>query len=520
VDDTLKKVDPSGQLLWAKPIGWIQAGFAYSGSGFYEGTTQPGSDQGTIVYFDSTGTQQWTYPLPALLTSGLQTDPQGNLIVIYDSLISRSPNKKSSSKLLKLNTSGARVFEIDLPQSRDPQFQSQYFSPLVESTGKIWILAQATTTTSNHHGAASLEQTVAFDDVYLLDPNSGSVLLHKSVFQQPISINRDDGRGHTKTLASDHPYYNLDLYKNNLVLSGTLLSETNTDNGSIITRVAKSEWRITIIDQQGNLKIFRYRGKGNLRESVNRLHFSGDQLSNSLGGIQVGANDALYIHGVVARGNGSDGPPGYLHQDDVFMRYDPVKNKILWKVTHQDIGYSRLVLYQPAQKLFLDEDQYRSSVYNDSGALSSKQLTFTDPIWKAFPSGQNGFYYREAEGGYLAKYNISGVVSKQSYSFPANRKEVVYRYSLHQNYPNPFNPTTKIAFELANDALVTVIVYNTLGQEVATLAHRKDFSAGDNELEFAAGNLPSGVYYFRVTAEGLTGEGIRFTSVKKMVLIK
>ena len=103
-------------------------------------------------------------------------------------------------------------------------------------------------------------------------------------------------------------------------------------------------------------------------------------------------------------------------------------------------------------------------------------------------------------------------------------------FTLSQNYPNPFNPTTTIEFELAKDALVTLKVYNTLGQEVATLANKEEFGEGANDLEFDASNLPSGVYYYRIYAEGVSasgrvaedpeGKGVLFSSVKKMLLVK
>lgn len=105
------------------------------------------------------------------------------------------------------------------------------------------------------------------------------------------------------------------------------------------------------------------------------------------------------------------------------------------------------------------------------------------------------------------------------------RHDVPSEFSMAQNYPNPFNPTTTIEFELANDALVTVRIYNSLGQEVATLAEREEFDEGPNELEFSAGGgdgllLSSGVYFYRILVEDLTGHGVLYSSVNKMILVK
>jgi hypothetical protein len=92
-------------------------------------------------------------------------------------------------------------------------------------------------------------------------------------------------------------------------------------------------------------------------------------------------------------------------------------------------------------------------------------------------------------------------------------------FMLHQNYPNPFNPSTMIKFDLPEASLVTIRVYNLLGQEVRVLVADETMSAGYQEIQFDASSLPSGVYLYRMTAKGTTAEN-QYSSVKKMVLIK
>jgi len=99
------------------------------------------------------------------------------------------------------------------------------------------------------------------------------------------------------------------------------------------------------------------------------------------------------------------------------------------------------------------------------------------------------------------------------------------QYALMQNYPNPFNPTTNIEFELAEASLVTLKIYNTLGQEVATLLNGVWMEDGTQAIEFDAANLTSGVYFYRILAQGVGDEeegliGQQFVSVKKMILVK
>jgi Secretion system C-terminal sorting domain len=85
-------------------------------------------------------------------------------------------------------------------------------------------------------------------------------------------------------------------------------------------------------------------------------------------------------------------------------------------------------------------------------------------------------------------------------------------FSLDQNYPNPFNPTTTISWQSPVNGWQTLKVYDVLGREVATLVNEYRL-AGKYHITFDAANLPSGVYYYRLT------EG-NYSSVKKMLLLK
>jgi len=99
-------------------------------------------------------------------------------------------------------------------------------------------------------------------------------------------------------------------------------------------------------------------------------------------------------------------------------------------------------------------------------------------------------------------------------------------FVLFQNYPNPFNPSTKIKFTIPTTPLnpspyqgegnrerfITLIVYDVLGKEVATLVN-EERPAGNYEVEFNAANMPSGVYFYQLQAGS-------FAETKKMILMK
>ena len=93
-----------------------------------------------------------------------------------------------------------------------------------------------------------------------------------------------------------------------------------------------------------------------------------------------------------------------------------------------------------------------------------------------------------------------------------NANEIPSNYSLSQNYPNPFNPSTNIEFSIPKAGMYSLVVFNTLGQEVATLIN-DEFQPGKYKIDFNAHSLASGIYVYR-----FTGQNVALS--KKMLLIK
>lgn len=85
-------------------------------------------------------------------------------------------------------------------------------------------------------------------------------------------------------------------------------------------------------------------------------------------------------------------------------------------------------------------------------------------------------------------------------------------YSLEQNYPNPFNPSTKIIYSLAKPGMVTLKVYNILGQQIADLVNEYQ-KEGQYTVNFNASKLASGVYFYKLESQS-------FVAIKKMIVIK
>jgi hypothetical protein len=85
-------------------------------------------------------------------------------------------------------------------------------------------------------------------------------------------------------------------------------------------------------------------------------------------------------------------------------------------------------------------------------------------------------------------------------------------FSLEQNYPNPFNPSTSIQFALPREALVSLEVYNLLGEKIATLVSA-NLPAGVNTQIWNAAGYPSGVYFYKLSAGS-------FVQTKRLVLTR
>lgn len=95
---------------------------------------------------------------------------------------------------------------------------------------------------------------------------------------------------------------------------------------------------------------------------------------------------------------------------------------------------------------------------------------------------------------------------------PSAKGGIPNHFGLAQNYPNPFNPSTTIEYSLPEAGFVTLKIYNVLGEEIATLI-AGDHAAGAFKATWEASGLPSGVYFYRLTAGG-------YVQTMKMILMK
>jgi hypothetical protein len=139
-----------------------------------------------------------------------------------------------------------------------------------------------------------------------------------------------------------------------------------------------------------------------------------------------------------------------------------------------------------------------STVEHPNAAVSSSAVHV---VWSQLVGGNNGtfrIFYRRG------RFLVSGLEGR-SEGLPS-----IVR--LNQNYPNPFNTTTVMSYELRVKSWVRLVVYDLLGREVATLITGMQ-DAGYRSVQWDGSGMPSGVYYYRLTA----GNG---AETKKALLIR
>jgi len=110
--------------------------------------------------------------------------------------------------------------------------------------------------------------------------------------------------------------------------------------------------------------------------------------------------------------------------------------------------------------------------------------------------------------------NVFGTMGNHTFTTDVNEipGSTPSAYTLEQNFPNPFNPGTTINFSIPVEGFVTLDVYNSIGQKVATLVNETK-TAGTYAVNFDASDLTSGIYFYKISSGS-------FSETKKMILLK
>lgn len=205
--------------------------------------------------------------------------------------------------------------------------------------------------------------------------------------------------------------------------------------------------------------------------------------------------------------NGNSFNIDYWYIDDVILYYI-IPVELTSFIGKADENGVELIWSTASEKNNMGFEIQRSNggEYESAGFVAGKGTTLEQTI----------YHFTDADvkaGKY--KYRLKQIDYNGNFEFS---KEIeidvnpVLEYSLEQNYPNPFNPSTMIKYSLAEDGIVNISVFNSLGEKVSTLINQFQ-NAGRYQIEMNASGLSSGVYFYSIDVNG-------FKSVRKMLIMK
>lgn len=425
-----------------------------------------GSGKGNfILKLNSSGNFIWVKDGPEFTTgygefTALDCDDSGNILLGMSDYPLRS-------KILLLDSDGNIISTIDQPGVATVNDID------LDVSGNIWITGFTSTNSQSFNG---LDTVAPFSySEYVVKYNSSGVVQWLT-FVRDITFQK----------------YNIETDNSgNAYLSGNLFDSTNFGNLHANRPQWVYDYFVTKINPQGDFLWLNQIPPGNA---------SGDATIGNANFLSCNDAGEIYITGFF-RGEiyFADGVilSPFDYYDAFVINYDP-DGIVQWV---KAIGSE---LYDQGNSVFADNN---GNCYITG--MVSENSTF-DTI--SVSGGSKNLY--------LAKIKSDDVVSVKDGS--ENNNLVADNFILMQNYPNPFNPVTKIRFTIPSNVKretsnVSLIVYDVLGNEVATLVN-EELSPGEYEFKFGShyresGNLPSGIYFYQLK------EG-SFIQTKKMILLK
>jgi len=165
---------------------------------------------------------------------------------------------------------------------------------------------------------------------------------------------------------------------------------------------------------------------------------------------------------------------------------------------------------------------YELELASNSNFSNAKTYTSSKPFVQVTGlSGGDNYYWKvrsKDNDGNASYYSNTGRFSVKTVTAVDNKSNLIPKeFAVSQNYPNPFNPSTVINYALPKSSLVTIKIYNILGQEVKTLINSQR-QAGYYTVQWNGDNnfgrtVASGIYIYRVEAG-------QYVKTMKMMLLK
>ncbi len=295
----------------------------------------------------------------------------------------------------------------------------------------------------------------------------------------------------------DHPQYDnlLSYWNMNNNISDWLFLDDRENNNGVLRNMNKSDLTLStspigqiskmILDNNeteigpngANIKV-------KITSKLNEIHY--------LGAYYFGINDGSFVE-------------NEEFPDNVTRRFD-----VLWGLEEHGQNF-----------LFGDEVVADVSIYYGSvtGAINPDSVRLLKRKNAASPwIDVNSFFEHDKTQKFFSINGISDIHEEYSLAngtsptgIDAN-KMMPYKFDLSQSYPNPFNPSCTIPFELAEESLVQINIYDVLGRRISVLVNKR-LSAGKHQVFWNARNFSTGVYYIRMDAG-------TFNKAQKIILLK
>ncbi|MBI5020008.1 MAG: T9SS type A sorting domain-containing protein [Ignavibacteriales bacterium] len=492
---------------------------------FHTGTTYD-----SITYFDNDLNRLWGIDLPSNIIMTIYSHPvpdaSGNLYMIVNNPVS----------LMKITKDGAIAFTKAITR---PVFNTieleDYAGPVIDNNGRIAIVQCVVDYNYKEEKGIKLETNYGYYYLFRTDTANATPLKQSIILKKDKALYFKDAGTKSEDFQLDDYSYLLKnlILQNGSVVVGGMHSYQSRKVTKSWKEEALSQWRMMVARTDGKTKKFSFKGTGGdtCNGGVPGLNYRNDDKANNLEWIGHGTGDNVCLIGTIAKNRLRCGE-GEWKNSGVVMGYNLSTNKVTWKIKAPDTGYGAICQKESGKILagFYDGNSMSYQVFDQNGNRGPL-LSFPEgfphypsSMLKEINKKDDVMYLNlgTPSGWYFGKFSLPTMQFTPA-TFSSFVEEPM-QFSLQQNYPNPFNPSTKIEFTLPQASVVTLKIYNMLGQEVETILNRQEMEEGYQEIEYNGSVLSSGVYFYRLEANELSNEdatgGKKYTELKKMILMK
>ncbi len=349
---------------------------------------------------------------------------------------------------------------------------------------------------STNNGGLWTQTTLINQDVHSLTVGMGN--MYAGTINNGVFISTNNGVNWTQTTLNNKTVRAL-LYNAGYVYAGT------TANGIYISTNNGTTWGQTAINNQ----------------NIYSLAASGSNIfagSGSNNGVYISTNNGAnwtqtsLINQTVTTicANGSN-----IYAGTLYGVYRTTNNGNNWSLVGLDdksvysivVNGSSIIAGTDAFGVYLSTNNGVNWTQKNEGIITS------DIIYTLMTA--NNYIFAGLWGTSIWRRPVSELIT----SVKNLSTELPSEYKLYQNYPNPFNSMTNVKWQMLNAGNVKIVLYDITGREIATLVNEKQ-ELGLYEITFDAGNLPSGVYIYRMQIENSDRTEYNFIATKKMVFLK